>query len=721
MSKKTLFSLVVVIWSAFIAQNAWGSTEVTVGVLAHRGVPKAIKLWQPTIDYLNESIPGYRFKLEPRKLKALKKETAGNQFDFVLTNPGQYVELESIYGITRLATLRNLRQGQPYDAFGSVIFTRSDNPAIRSLKDVEGSRFAGVGKGAFGAFQIAWFELKKIGIDPFTDTSELVFTGVPQDKVVFAVRDGKADVGTVRTDVMERMVKDGLIDLNDYRLIQEKKAKGFPFRLSTDLYPEWAFSRTERTPEGLGKEVAKVLLSLTADHSAAKAGHYAGWEVPGNYNSVHELYKAIQYGPYKDFGKFDLQDVILKYWPVLGLFVLLLIFAIYHALHVSHTNQQLKLAKDQAESANIDKSRFLASASHDIRQPLQAIRLFVSALEISLHKNNANTDQETLDNLNYIRSSVDALSELLDSLLDISKLEAQVVSVNIVSFPMQGLLDNTRRMFEAAAQEKGLELRISPCSCYVSSDPVLLQRMIDNLVSNALRYTNSGTILIGARRSEGNVRIDICDTGIGIDQQHFDEIFTEFRQIGNPARQREKGFGLGLSIVRRTADLLGHKLDVESTLGKGSTFSITLPRSGEALPDPVKPDNTLINLSADNRGHLLVLDDDPLVLSAMDALLRNWGYSVTLAESAEDALILADDEFNKPDLVIFDYHLPGDMSGLDVYRYINQQREKEIPGIIISGATEADHFKLFEESGLDYMTKPVDPTTLKEHLNKLLV
>jgi len=223
MSIKSLFRTAIVLWSLFISHVVWGSTEVTVGVLAHRGVPKAIKLWQPTVDDLNQRIPGYRFKLEPRKLIQLKKDTAGNRFDFILTNPGQYVELEALYGITRLATLRNLRQGKPYDAFGSVLFSRSDNPSIQSLKDVAGTRFVGVGKGAFGAFQIAWYELNKVGIDPFTDTSELIFTGVPQDKVVFAVRDGKADVGTVRTDVMERMVNDGLIDLNNYRLIQVEK------------------------------------------------------------------------------------------------------------------------------------------------------------------------------------------------------------------------------------------------------------------------------------------------------------------------------------------------------------------------------------------------------------------------------------------------------------------------------------------------------------------
>ncbi len=339
-----LFSglLLLLLLATLFAPSA-GAREVVIGVLAHRGTEEALARWQPTAGYLNSMIPEHTFVIRPLDLDGLRWATANQELDFILTNPGNYVELESDYGATRLLTLRNRFGDQPYTVFGAVIFTRSDRDDITSLRDLEGKSFMAVSRDAFGGFQIAWRELKLNGIDPFKDFSRLEFAGFPQDQIVMAVKEGRVDGATVRTNILERMSAEGKIRLGDFRILAPRITSGFPFGHSTRLYPEWPLARSAQTSDDLAQQVAVVLLTMPQDHPAAVAGRYAGWTVPLDYHLVHELLVELGLGPYQV--QPTLEDLLAAYaeWIAAGLALLLLLSGT--TAYVLHLNQRLKQSK----------------------------------------------------------------------------------------------------------------------------------------------------------------------------------------------------------------------------------------------------------------------------------------------------------------------------------------------------------------------------------------
>lgn len=300
-------------------------TPIKIGVLAH--VEESMNMWAPTAAYLTNAIPEYSFGIVPLDNNTIGPTVERGGVDFVITNPGSYIDLESRYGVTRVLTLRNLRQGKPYTQFGAVLFTRDDRGDIQELKDIKGKSFMAVDKNAFGGFLMGWLEFKKLGIDPFRHFSELKFAGLPQEKIVQAVLKGEVDAGMVRTDTLERMADAGKIDIKQIRVLNRQQAAGFPFALSTRLYPEWPFAKVKHTPEALAQKTAVALLSMPLDHPAAKASKSAGWTVPLDYTPVHELYKELRVGPYQDYGNVTLADVLKLYWHwlavVLGVILLL--------------------------------------------------------------------------------------------------------------------------------------------------------------------------------------------------------------------------------------------------------------------------------------------------------------------------------------------------------------------------------------------------------------
>lgn len=336
-------SLLLLAWAAIcgvLAPASAHATDAVIGVLGYRGRQNAIQRWQATADYLSQRVHGYHFRIQPLTLEGMRQATAAGQLDFVLTNPGDYVDLEARYGISRLVTLRNLRGGNAYTKFGAVIFTRADRNDIKSLQDLKGKSFMAVSKNAFGGFQLAWLTLLQHGVDPFTDFSRLVFNGFPQDDIVYAVRDGKVDAGTVRTDIIERMAAETKIDIRTFRVLASRVTPGFPFRHSTALYPEWPFAKTNRTSDRLAQRVAVALLTMPEDHRAAKAGHYAGWTVPLDYHRVHDLFRQLGIGPY--YRPLTLRVMLQAYWRwIVGAIAAILLMATVTA-YVLGLNRRLK-------------------------------------------------------------------------------------------------------------------------------------------------------------------------------------------------------------------------------------------------------------------------------------------------------------------------------------------------------------------------------------------
>jgi signal transduction histidine kinase/ABC-type phosphate/phosphonate transport system substrate-binding protein len=340
-----------------VADTAESKTEVTIAVLAIRGVDKAYRMWTPTAAYLDQQIPGYHFIIQPVSLDTIGRVVKSQQADFVLANPATYAELATKHGISRIATLRNRHRDGAFTQFGAVIFARADRNDIRDLNSLRGKSFMAVHPHAFGGWWMAWRRLLQAHIDPASDFSQLKFSGFPQDHVVTAVREGKVDAGTVRTDILERMAAEGKIKLSEFKILARQNTPGFPYAHSTRLYPEWPFATTATTARELAQQVAIALLSLPADSPAATAASSDGWTVPLDYQPVRELMKELHVGPYIGLGDVSLNEALLQHWHWLVVFLLAIIAAIAIAVYASRITQKLRQSKEALEREIAERQR----------------------------------------------------------------------------------------------------------------------------------------------------------------------------------------------------------------------------------------------------------------------------------------------------------------------------------------------------------------------------
>lgn len=373
----------------------------------------------------------------------------------------------------------------------------------------------------------------------------------------------------------------------------------------------------------------------------------------------------------------------------------------------------LREAQQEAEQANAAKSQFLAAASHDLRQPIQAANMFVSALAGS------KSPEQQQHIISAIRDSLDATEKLLGALLDVSRLDAGVMEPEISDFPIADILEHLEVEFEALALEKKLELRALPSSLFVRSDPMLLLRILRNFVSNALRYTIEGRILIGIRRQKAHLRIEVWDTGIGISTSNLDVIFDDFRQLNNPERDRDRGLGLGLAIAKRKAKLLDHPIEVRSVPGKGSVFSITAPLATHppsAVSVAESPRNTF-DLSGKK---ILCIDDDKVQLKALKVVMDQWDTSSITALSADEAITKIRQKNFVPDIIVADYRLRNNCTGASAIRDVADEVQKDIPAIILTGDTEPGRIAEATASGYVLVHKPVSADTLKRKFHETL-
>jgi signal transduction histidine kinase/CheY-like chemotaxis protein len=368
----------------------------------------------------------------------------------------------------------------------------------------------------------------------------------------------------------------------------------------------------------------------------------------------------------------------------------------------------------QLELANLAKSRFLAAASHDLRQPLHALGLFLAQLRAEADRD----EQRRL--LGRIDAAVCAMNELFNALLDISRLDAGVLALNLAEFPLQRMFERIEATFSGTAQEKGLQLRVVRSSAWVCSDFILLERVLLNLVSNAIRYTRKGGIVVGCRHRGGQLRIDVCDSGIGIPEDQRKNIFSEFYQLAGPGRDGHRGgLGLGLAIVERLGHLLDHPIALASRVGHGSRFSVTVPAvAARAVSTPsVTPDSGFDPLS----GKLIVIiDDDELVLDGMRGVLKGWGCRVRASTSADAALAALADIPRPPDLIISDYQLKNGSTGIEAIEGLRHALGAGIPAFLVSGDTAPERLRDASASGYQLLHKPVSPMTLRALVSRLL-
>jgi signal transduction histidine kinase len=374
---------------------------------------------------------------------------------------------------------------------------------------------------------------------------------------------------------------------------------------------------------------------------------------------------------------------------------------------------QLRHEKQVAEQANIAKSKFLAAASHDLRQPVHALTLFTAVLS----ERARDTDMRGL--VDRIQQCVAALESLFQSLLDISRMDAGVLETKTVDFRAAPLVERLHAEYAPQAEAAGLRMLKHCGELTARSDPALVERILRNLIANAIRYTDAGEIVIQCTAVDAGITMEVRDTGIGIPEDQHERVFQEFVQIGNPERDRSKGLGLGLSIVRRLAGLLGTRVELRSVPGVGSSFRFAVPAgdpdaSIDTAEMPALPSSVLA------RALIAVVDDEADVRDGMRMLLESWGCRVIAAEDSASLLAALDKGGVKPDIVVADFRLREGYTGLAAIHHIESHYGVSIPGVIITGDTAPERLSEARSSGHLLLHKPVQPANLRALLQNLL-
>jgi PAS domain S-box-containing protein len=375
--------------------------------------------------------------------------------------------------------------------------------------------------------------------------------------------------------------------------------------------------------------------------------------------------------------------------------------------------QTLAEAKEAAEKANRSKSRFLSTVNHDLRQPLHAIKLMLNTLSHYRLDPLANAIVEDMN------GTLRSMGELINALLDINKLEAGSLIPKKTNFNFTAFMQQLQRQFKATAEEAGKIIRIYPSNVILYTDPVLLARILQNFIANAIQHTRSNYVLVGCRRAGNHRRIEVLDSGSGIPADQLDKIFEEFYQIGNTARDANQGLGLGLAIAKRIADLLELRIEIRSTPGKGSVFAVEVPLGDEIEHSP-EEHTTATTSCIHRRGVILVIDDDQAVLHATKTLLNAYGHDAIGASCAEEALSLAKQHRDDIDLVFIDYRLPNGWDGIRLIQCIRTAIDWELPAVLVTGDTSINSLQELQMSGIALLHKPFDPSEFRLLLEQVM-
>ncbi|MEN8109065.1 MAG: PhnD/SsuA/transferrin family substrate-binding protein [Pseudomonadota bacterium] len=566
----------------------------SIGVLAHRGPETAIRMWTPTIDYLSSQIAGYEFRLVPLTLEGMHEAEERGELDFILTNPGHYVELESHHGISRIITLLNDRLGAPSRMFGAVIFTRAHRNDIRSLADLKGKAFAAVAEAAFGGFQMAWRELKEAGVDPFTELSELRFMGFPQDEIVYAVRDGLVDAGTVRTGILERLADQGAINLEDFNVLNPQMSEDFPLLRSTRLYPEWAFAKTTTAPDALARDVAIALLQMTRDDPATQAGRYIGWTVPLDYHRVHELFQELGIGPYQVSGDISFAEVMRRYWYLLvllfGIILFSMILNILIKREVDKRTTQLSETNRELRGQILERKR----AEKEVHELLDENRMLVGESLVVQENERRHLARELHDEMGQCISAIQADAEIIsefaarcDCRLVNSAAAIKAVSARIYEFVHSTMLQLRPSLLDNLGLGDALREEVdswrsrhpdTDCTLFINTElddlgeqtNITIYRIVQECLTNIAKYANARNVAIEIDRIDAilpddadtmpvtSLRTSIQDDGVGMDPN-------------------TRGWGMGLIGMRERASALGGMLNIQTAPGEGVTVTVTLP------------------------------------------------------------------------------------------------------------------------------------------------
>ncbi len=714
--------------------------SVKIGVLAVRGAEQCLKSWSPTAEYLTSHIPGYHFVIVPLAHNRITAAVQNSEVDFILTNSSFYVELEEGYSVNRIVTLKELRLGRVYSKYGSVIFSRADRTDIRKLSDLKGKSFMAVSEGSLGGWQMAWRELKEHGIDPYRDFKKLIY-GQTHDEVVYAVRDGLVDVGTVRTNTLEQLSAEGKINLQDYFVfprLYDPQLKT-PYLCSTREYPDWPMAKTKETPDELAEKVAVALLQLKVDSPAALAAGCAGWTIPLNYQPVMECMMYLRIGPYKDLGKVTMKNILRDYGPwVLFCFIVFcshvaftgLVLKLNRKIKASHLSltkeielhkkmdMELALAKEQAETATIAKSQFLANMSHEIRTPMNGI---IGATDLALAET---LSKEVEHYLHIIQNSSYSLLGIINDILDYSKIEAGQLELKDRVFRLDEMFDRVMDVFINQVAEKGIELLVDidkDTPRILHGDSLRLQQILTNLIGNSLKFTGADGIILVSVRDTSNItqgltadevmlKFAVKDNGTGIPPDYLPFLFEPFTQGDSSSTRKYEGTGLGLSICKKFVTMMDGTISVDTMLGQGSTFYFTVK-----LVRAATPLGSMFDIPTDISGmNVLVVDDCMDSRTIMAKMLSSLDFQVETVASGVDAIQrLQSPDGRKPvELVLMDWKMPG-MNGIETSKKIREELHLTLPIIMMTAFAREVHKSEAEQAGTNgFLTKPIFQSTL---------
>lgn len=400
---KIFFTLFLLL---FITVYANAKSVVNIGVLAHKQFEATYTMWNPTIEYLNEQIPEYEFKAVPLKFEEFPLYLRDNKIDFVIINSAYYVDLEYLYGISRIATLKNSDlNGRAQTEFGGVIFTRASEPSIKKIEDIKGKKFAAVDESSFGGWIMALREMRAQKI--YTKDLQTTFYGT-HEAVVYSVLNENADAGTVRTDTLERMAQEGKIDLNDVRIINRKNYPNFFYQVSTRLYPEWPIATCKHTSAELAEKVAVALISMSPNTEAARASKALGWTIPLDYQSIHECLRELELGPYKSLRQDAFVYFIERYWHYFVIAGLLLLVSLLISFYIARINTRLRETRRELKSLNGSLEEKIQEKTEDLYLKSQKIE------EAYLHEKYLRSILRTVADVNQLLITTRSINELID-------------------------------------------------------------------------------------------------------------------------------------------------------------------------------------------------------------------------------------------------------------------------------------------------------------------
>lgn len=726
--------------------------DIRIALRANKGAEKGLKKWQATADYLSIKIPGYRFIMVPfENNSALNQAVSLGEFHFCLTNPASAVEHEIHSGSQPLATLINKRQGKGYTQFGSVIFTRKDREDINKLKDLKGKVFLGVDELGFGGWRVAWRELLKNNINPYRDFKEIKFAGGKQQRVVYAVRDGKVDAGSVRTDMLERMSAEGKINLDEFKVIGEKETQGFPFLHSTPLYPEWLFSTSRKVDDKFKTQVIAALFSISSDSRAAMDGKYVGWISPPDYTPVKNLLKELAIGPYSlaEVGKF--KWLIDQYWQyiivsllIISLLFWLFLYFIKQNKRIIQTQDLLLTESESRETLELELvhaqkieslGQLTGGIAHDFNNMLASILGFT---ELALLTESAKKDDNLVRYLNQIMASGESAKLLVSQMLAFSRSRGKLEKAEVVL--VDQLIDEIYELLHPLLPSS-IELKIkkNQSNLFVNVNRVMIEQVLMNICINSKDAfdNNKGLISISMEAvslddtlcsschqniSGSYAVIEIEDNGSGISDDVKERIFDPFystKEVG-------KGTGMGLAMVHGIIHKHNGHIQIDSTLGKGTSFKLLLPLESKQ-EGMRKNEHDSSNLTTSENTdtklknkHILIVDDEVYITNYLQDLLKMNNYDVTLYNDSEEAFTYFENNYKDVDLVITDQTMPN-LTGVELVSKIFEITH-ETPIILCTGYSETiDKEKALKMEIDAFLEKPIQSKELLSTISLLLL